>query len=75
MPETSFVGGIPHASRSTDFFKLYVLALTRQPALRRELELLNRALERLYPFAEDLALASQPDLQGSGGAGGRGREA
>jgi len=46
-----------------------ILPAARQPALRGELELLNRALERLYPFTEDLALARQPDLQGLGGAG------
>ena len=46
-----------------------VLPIARQPALQGELELLNRALERHYPFTEDLALARQPDLQGLGGAG------
>jgi uncharacterized membrane protein len=45
------------------------LPTSRQPALRGELDLLNRALEGLYPFTEDLALARQPDLQGLGGAG------
>jgi uncharacterized membrane protein len=46
-----------------------ILPTSRQPALRGELDLLNRALEGLYPFTEDLALARQPDLQGLGGAG------
>jgi uncharacterized membrane protein len=46
-----------------------VLPIARQHALRGESELLNRALERHYPFTEDLALARQPDLQGLGGAG------
>ena len=41
---------------------------SRLPALRRELDLLDRALEKLYPFPEDLALARTPDLQGLGGA-------
>ena len=45
------------------------LPTSRQPALRGELDLLNRAVEGLYPFTEDLALARQPDLQGLGGAG------
>jgi uncharacterized membrane protein len=40
----------------------------RQPALRRELELLDRTLERLHELPEDLALARQPDLQGLGGS-------
>jgi uncharacterized membrane protein len=40
----------------------------RQPALRGELDLLDRALERVHGFPEDLALARQPDLQGLGGA-------
>ena len=48
---------------------LEILPIIRQPALRNELELLNRTLEKLYPFPEDLALARQPDLQGLGGAG------
>ena len=54
---------------------LETLPMARQPALRGELELLDRALERLYPFTEDLALARQPDLQGLGGAGGKGHQA
>jgi alkanesulfonate monooxygenase SsuD/methylene tetrahydromethanopterin reductase-like flavin-dependent oxidoreductase (luciferase family) len=44
------------------------LPVNRQPALRRELDLLDRTLERLHEFPEDLALARQPDLQGLGGA-------
>ena len=46
-----------------------ILPASRQPALQGELDLLNWVLEGLYPFAEDLALARQPDLQGLGGAG------
>jgi uncharacterized membrane protein len=38
----------------------------RRLALRSELDLLRRALERSYAFPEDLALAEQPDLQGLG---------
>ena len=52
-----------------------ILPTTRQPASQGELELLNRTLESLYPFPEDLALARQPDFQGLGGAGGSGRKA
>ena len=44
------------------------LAESRQPALRGELDLLDRALETAHAFPEDLALARQPDLQGLGGA-------
>jgi len=40
----------------------------RQPALRDELHLLDRTLERLHALPEDLTLARQPDLQGLGGA-------
>jgi uncharacterized membrane protein len=40
----------------------------RQPALRRELDLLEGTLERLHLLPQDLALARQPDLQGLGGA-------
>jgi uncharacterized membrane protein len=42
----------------------------RRPALLAELGLLDRALEKLYPFPEDLALARVPDLQGIGGSSG-----
>jgi hypothetical protein len=38
--------------------------------LRRELDLLDRALGTLYAFPEDLALARIPDSQGLGGASG-----
>lgn len=40
----------------------------RHAALRTELELLDRALEKKYPFPEDLALARTPDPQGMGGS-------
>jgi uncharacterized membrane protein len=45
-----------------------VLPDSRVPALRREWQLLDRAVRRLYPFPEDLALARTPDPQGLGGA-------
>ena len=41
---------------------------SRQPALRDELDVLDRMLERLHHLPEDLALAREPDLQGLGGA-------
>jgi uncharacterized membrane protein len=43
----------------------------RLPALRRELDLLDRALEKLNLFPEDLALARVPDSQGLGGSSSR----
>ena len=43
----------------------------RRPALRNELDLLDRTLEKLYTFPEDLALARVPDPQGLGGASDR----
>ena len=39
----------------------------RRPALERELDPLDRTLEKLHLLPQDLALASQPDLQGLGG--------
>jgi hypothetical protein len=39
---------------------------TRHAALRSELDLLDRMLEKLYAFPEDLALARIPDSQGLG---------
>jgi uncharacterized membrane protein len=42
----------------------------RHAALRQELDLLDRALEKLYVFPEDLALARIADSQGLGGASG-----
>jgi uncharacterized membrane protein len=46
---------------------------SRIPALRQELELLDRAVERLYAFPEDLARARVPDSQGLGGRSNRQR--
>ena len=40
----------------------------RHPALREELDLLDRALAHAHPFPEDLALARIPDAQGLGGS-------
>jgi uncharacterized membrane protein len=42
----------------------------RHAALRRQLDLLDRALQEHYPFPEDLALARVADSQGLGGASG-----
>jgi uncharacterized membrane protein len=42
----------------------------RHPELRKQLELLDRAIEEHYAFAEDRALARMPDPQGLGGAVG-----
>jgi len=47
---------------------LYTLPEDRHPALRQEVELLDRALAREHPFPEDLALARIPDPQGLGGS-------
>jgi uncharacterized membrane protein len=41
---------------------------SRVPALRQEWALLDRTVQRLYPFPEDVALARIPDPQGLGGA-------
>ena len=43
----------------------------RRPALRRELDLLDRALPKLHEFAEDLDLARKADFQGLGGSSKR----
>jgi NTE family protein len=44
---------------------------SRIPALRQELELLDRAVEKLYALPEDLARARISDSQGLGGASGQ----
>ncbi|HTO67667.1 MAG TPA: DUF2254 domain-containing protein [Bradyrhizobium sp.] len=46
------------------------LPAQRHPALRTEMGLLDRMLEKLYTFPEDLALARTPDPQGLGGSSG-----
>jgi uncharacterized membrane protein len=43
----------------------------RRPALRRELDLLDRALPKLHEFPEDLDLARKADFQGLGGSSKR----
>ena len=40
----------------------------RHPALRQQLDLLDRMLEKFYVLPEDLALARVPDTQGLGGS-------
>jgi uncharacterized membrane protein len=45
------------------------LPAVRHAALRQEFELLDRTLEKLYVFPEDLALARIADSQGLGGSG------
>jgi uncharacterized membrane protein len=42
-----------------------------QPALRQELSLLEREIERNFSFPEELALAKVPDTQGLGGRSGK----
>jgi len=42
----------------------------RNAALRQELDLLDRMLEKLYVLPQDLALARIPDPQGLGGSSG-----
>ncbi len=49
---------------------LQTLPESRRPALRQELSLLDRALEKHFTLPEDLATARVPDTQGLGGAGG-----
>jgi uncharacterized membrane protein len=44
------------------------LPAQRHSALCKELELLDRAIERLYILPEDLKLARIPDSQGLGGS-------
>jgi uncharacterized membrane protein len=47
---------------------LGLLPAHRLPALEKEKELLDRALQEHYRFPEDLALARVPDIQGLGGS-------
>jgi uncharacterized membrane protein len=47
---------------------LRLLPAYRHPALREQLDLLDRAIEPLYPLAADLALARGSDVQGLGGS-------
>jgi uncharacterized membrane protein len=50
---------------------LQTLPEHHRAALRNELELLDRALEKVYSLPEDLALARVPDPQGLGGSSGQ----
>jgi uncharacterized membrane protein len=50
---------------------LLSLPEARMPALRHQQELLDRTVEKVYVFQEDVALAHVPDSQGLGGASGR----
>jgi uncharacterized membrane protein len=50
---------------------LQTLPEVRRPALRQEMALLDRTLEKTYTFPEDLAIARIPDTQGLGGSTGR----
>jgi len=47
---------------------IQTLPAQRHAALRLELDLLDRSLEKLFDFPEDLALARRGDSQGLGGA-------
>ena len=47
------------------------LPAARVAAIRQEQDLLDRTLENVYVFREDMALARVPDSQGLGGAAGR----
>jgi hypothetical protein len=49
---------------------LHSLPESRHPALRQQLDLLDRTLPDYYKLPEDLALARIPDSQGLGGASG-----
>ena len=44
------------------------LPVQRHSALRQQLELLDRTIEKVYVLPEDLKLASIPDSQGLGGS-------
>jgi uncharacterized membrane protein len=50
-----------------------VLPPARHPAILLERELLERAIDQAYPFAEDRALARVADMQGLGGGAAAGR--
>jgi len=47
-----------------------ILPESRRPALRVELDLLDRTIEKLYTLPEDLVVARTPDTQGLGGSSG-----
>jgi uncharacterized membrane protein len=58
---------IPRRLRAMVINLTQTLPEHRHPALREQLDLLDRALEQQNMFPEDLALASSPDSQGLGG--------
>jgi hypothetical protein len=45
----------------------------RHPALQRELDLLDRDIEKYFRYPEDLGLAQVGDPQGLGGVSGHGK--
>ena len=47
-----------------------ILPESRRRALRVELDLLDRTIEKLYTLPEDLVVARTPDTQGLGGSSG-----
>lgn len=61
-------GSVQIARRLRSMLEVLIQALPehRHGALRTELDLLDRALEKRYHFPEDLALARIPDAQGLG---------
>ena len=59
---------IPRRVRAMILNLANTLPPERHPALRQQLDLLDRMLEKFYALPEDLALARVPDTQGLGGA-------
>jgi uncharacterized membrane protein len=66
---------IPRRQRAMLENLIRTLPVQRHPALREQLDLLDRALPDHYKFPEDLALARIPDSQGLGGASSASRVA
>lgn len=48
---------------------IQTLPEARHEALRQELDLLDRTIDRIYPFPEEAAMARVPDSQGLGASG------
>jgi uncharacterized membrane protein len=59
---------IPRRVRAMILNLANTLPPERHPALRQQLNLLDRVLEKFYALPEDLALARVPDTQGLGGS-------
>jgi uncharacterized membrane protein len=59
---------IPRRVRAMILNLANTLPAERHPALRQQLNLLDRMLEKFYALPEDLALARVPDTQGLGGS-------